>query len=519
MKTLLVLAALCSSAVITGHKSRESRNLNWLFGGFNIFGSPSSGQIDDIQINNQRQKLHNTILQRRTSQISADDQNRDIPRARVLNRPPPKVGGPVKGYQPPKRPPLSFERKPNIAAPIIISSYASTSIQGRGQDDEERIRDKIDQYEKLNDISTDDVEQKEEKVKVEGPPETETVEVTETDEIVTTQKIIEDPTTKSLGETTEQVITADYDITAESPYLPDIPDNLDDELHGVHLAGYQEVPEAEGTSGVDRTEQLQKKKEINPQPSVFPLGKPKPLVPIRPPFKPSNKARPPSKSPEPEGSLFDFFSFWGSSREDKKPRRPAGPQQPPAPAPLRPVKDQTGEELPVRPDFAVQPSISSRIDSSISTDSKANDVEAYIVLPTQELKPKPDRPSRIQIGPKRPVQPFNGPRLPPARARVPPPPPRPLLGLPRVPPASRKQVPFLAKRPLLPPKVPAEFAGSQTQAQAQAPETSNASTLKKPLDKLFKKAETLSPKVIAKLTSQTKVYEGKKPFDFRIQAI
>ena len=113
----------------------------------------------------------------------------------------------MKGYQPPKRPPPSFQRKPNVAAPIIISSYASTSIQGRGQDDEERIKeriDKISQYEKLNDISTDDVEQKEEEVKVEESSETGPDPVTEAEEIPTTTLRTEDPTTKETKETTSK---------------------------------------------------------------------------------------------------------------------------------------------------------------------------------------------------------------------------------------------------------------------------------------------------------------------------
>ena len=149
-------------------------------------------------------------------------QGRVLPRGRVLNRPPPsKVGGPVKGYQPPKRPPTSFRQKPNVAAPIIISSYASTSIQGRGEEDQQRIRDKIDQYEKLNDISTDDVEQKEEKVKVEETPETETVAVTETEEIVTTTERSEESTTttKSPQETTTQVTAGKWEFGLLNSYL------------------------------------------------------------------------------------------------------------------------------------------------------------------------------------------------------------------------------------------------------------------------------------------------------------
>ena len=319
----------------------------------------------------------------------------------------------------------------------------------------------------------------------------------------------------------------DYDIIEESasPYLPVIPEALDDDIHGVHLAGYQEVPEVKANAGVDRTEQALVKKKINNPASVFPLGKPKPkpLAPGaagRPSFKPSNKQRLPVKpAASKDGSIFDlsFLPFWGSSREqqDKKPRRPIGPPPPP---PSRPVQELPREEVPVRSEVAVQPSISSRIDSSSSlTEEEDEDVQAYIVLPAQELKPKQEKPSRVKIGPQRPSQPFNGPRLPPPRPRVPPPPPRPLLGLPRAP-ATRKQAPFIGKRPLLPPKVPTGFAGAPLKTPFlktnSAPQDTSRTSLKKPLEKLFKKGESLSPKVIAKLTSQTAV-QGKKPFDFR----
>ena len=324
---------------------------------------------------------------------------------------------------------------------------------------------------------------------------------------------------------------ADYDIIEQSasPYLPAIPGQLDDDLHGVHLAGYQEVAEVKANTGVDRTEQVLQKKKINNNPaSVFPLGKPQPKplapgAPSRAPFKPSNKQRLPAKSKpaaEKDGSIFDlsFLPFWGSSREqqDKKPRRPIGPPPPPL---SRPVQELPREEVPVRSEVAVQPSISSRIDSSSSTNTEETgeeqaDVQAYIVLPSQELKPR-EKPSRLNIGPQRATKPFQGPRLPSPRPRVPPPPPppRPLLGLPRAP-ATRKQAPFIGKRPLLPPKVPTGFAGTPFLKTNSASKDTSRTSLKKPLEKLFKKGESLSPKVIAKLTSQTAV-QGKKPFDFR----
>ena len=91
------------------------------------------------------------------------------------------------------------------------------------------------------------------------------------------------------------------------------------------------------TIGVDRTEQLVEKKEINNRASVFPLGKP--LVTGRPAFKPSNKQRTPQKPTERDGSIFDFLSFWGPTKDkqNNKPRRPLGAL--PAPPQSRPVKD------------------------------------------------------------------------------------------------------------------------------------------------------------------------------------
>ena len=37
--------------------------------------------------------------------------------------------------------------------PVIISSYASTNIQGRGNENKERIKEALEKYEKLNEIS------------------------------------------------------------------------------------------------------------------------------------------------------------------------------------------------------------------------------------------------------------------------------------------------------------------------------------------------------------------------------
>ena len=88
-------------------------------------------------------------------------QTRGLARGRVLNRPPPRPapGGPVKSYRPPP-PPSRARPLDKVPAPVIISSYASSVVQGGSKAEQQRIQDTFDKYEKLNEIPTEDVEEK-----------------------------------------------------------------------------------------------------------------------------------------------------------------------------------------------------------------------------------------------------------------------------------------------------------------------------------------------------------------------
>ena len=98
----------------------------------------------------------------------------------MLNRPAP--GGPVKSYRPPPPPrPRPLDRVP---APVIISSYASSVVQGGSKEEQRRIQETFDKYEKLNEIPTEDVEEKEEE---EDEQETVTEPIEEDIEILKTE--------------------------------------------------------------------------------------------------------------------------------------------------------------------------------------------------------------------------------------------------------------------------------------------------------------------------------------------
>ena len=296
-------------------------------------------------------------------------------------------------------------------------------------------------------------------------------------------------------------------VNDENPYLPAIPENLDEDIHGAHdhlddekeveeiekkifQAGYKEIPPVKAPAG-DRYEQRVKPQASNKQ-NVYPLGKPqrpKPLKPSRPAQRPLEQTS--------ESSLFDFLpsglsSLWGSpSRPPVRPRRPIGPPPPPrsqevtvtqvahspnypkglaAPLLLKVDTDpDTDPQTPLRPETQETPGISSRIDTSLATELE-QEPEAFVVLPSSPVEKKTSL--NTKIVPKRP-------RLPPPSQRFPRPPPRPLkarlpaqgplpmlsqpvIGLPQVP-AGRKQAPFLPKRPLLPPQVPKTFPGAPKQ--------------------------------------------------------
>ena len=120
---------------------------------------------------------------------------------------------------------------------MIYSSYASSVVQGRGQEEQRRIQETIDKYERLNEISDEDVDIEKEELKAESGEEEEEVETeervveatvelirnTEEEEDVVTEKVPDKisektETTQTTLTTTEQTSPApakDSDLTAE----------------------------------------------------------------------------------------------------------------------------------------------------------------------------------------------------------------------------------------------------------------------------------------------------------------
>ena len=340
-------------------------------------------------------------------------------------------------------------------------------------------------------------------------------------------------------------------VVNENPYLPEIPENLDEDIHGAIIkeeivkpkeekketfqAGYKEIAKPVKPTIDDRQKVQPKKPQPGQKQNFFPLGKPQ-----RPPFRPN---KPASVDKSDEGSFLSILPFWKSGQA--KPKRPIGPPPPPVrplghkvtkldhkpdypkglQAPLLVKVDDPEEEVPVRPETDEKAVINSRIDNSIHTEL-VNEEEAFVVLPsdvkpavTKKVAPRPKVPQRPRHPPPPPKRYPRPPR--PLKPRLPSDGPLPMLsqpviGLPQVP-AGRKQAPFIPKRPLLPPQVPQTFPGGP-KAPLKKPPPPPAKELKvkpeEPKKPFLKKPPSLSPKVIAKLTSQTNA-QDKKPFDFR----
>lgn len=652
--------------------SREDRQFGWLWG---------NSEEKQVEKQNRPRLKPTQVLQRRTNQFVNEIQGnsigsyKNLPPQPIINRkyPAPPIST-LKGLRRPPLPPPKKQTqrkeqrvvdKRKILMPVIISSYASTNIQGRGNDDKERIKDAIEKYEKLNEISDDistdslkdedvteikdkysdrveakvveltvgngEIVEEEEDILILGVPEkndsivsttTEVIDVTSTEELLstttsatTTQPEASENSSESITEAPFSNEIEEYD--GRSPYLPEIPEILDEEIHGHpsdeedtsrkeqdsenYLAGYQQVKNITKNNGNDRTEQQRvpitenselKITDIKGQKkeNLYPLGKPSP----RPPLK---KPQLPVKFPEEkeEGSFFDFLPFWKSSGQSKPKRpppqqirRPVGPTvtkleqelQPDYPKGLQaPVLLKVGssklpvaakpkpgslypvQEIPERAETIEQPSENARIDNTIHTELENEPQEAFIVLPVKETKPQ----HQLQKQASKPGQLYNYParsnaRPPPPRKnlpqpsiRRPPPPPQrypqrplhnrgntnaplpmlsqPVIGLPQVP-ASRKQSPFIAKRPPLPPQLPSTYPGGPKKFYPQNPQLkpqntrkpvikpirpTNVPFTKKPNKKIIKKPEPFPPKPIdnrQKIPPPTKAPLS-KPIDFK----
>jgi len=657
----IVLLLLLSFTLCQSRPSREERQFGWLWGN------------SDTKQTEQKKELKprpSQVLQRRTNQFVNEIQGNGIgnyqkyPPQPVLNRkyPAPPSAQNKKGLRrpvlpPPKRTQQRVEQKAvekrKLLMPIIISSYASTNIQGRGNDDQKRIKEAVEKYEKLNEISyeikSDDIKEADiTEIKenyddrVQAKVEELVVDIEDKKEILilgveeTNDDLIDITTIESFTSTTEQSPTttsatttqfeseenSSESITASpfsneipeydggSPYLPEIPEKLDEEIHGTpeekvqlivkenipenYLAGYQQVEPLKPNNGKDRTEQHNPDQDhadrpvLTPQgpkkPDFYPLGKPT----LRPPFKKAQQQILPAESKE--NSFFDFLPFWKSSEQAKPkrppppPRRPVGPTvtklehkpQPDYPKGLQaPLLLKVGspqgqvssnlhdnhksqypvQETPERPEIVDEPSENARIDNTIHTELESTPQDAFIVLPVKEPKPqrqspKPGQvlnyPARSNARPPQRTKPIPPPVRrppPPQRYQQRPPHPRvnnnaplpmlsqPVIGLPQVP-ASRKQSPFIAKRPPLPPQLPASYPGApnspQNKKYPQKPlltrnpvnkpvRPTNAPFTKKPNKKIFKKPESFPPKAIEnqpKLSAPPKVQDA-KPFDFK----
>jgi len=634
----IVLILFLTFSLSQSRPSREERQFGWLWG-----SSEKKQEAKKPAV----QQRPSQILQRRTNQFVNEIQGNGIgnfPPKPVINRkyPPPPVGAPKKGFRRPPLPPpkkvqqdqkRTIERR-KVLMPVIISSYASTNIQGRGNENKERIKEALEKYEKLNEISDEipsddiiqdvDITKKNEgyndrvksnvvelSVDAVDPDDIlilgEEKEVSESSKVITTTEVVEPnvtsteqtPTTTSATTTqfekeeSNLEIRTDIPISNEiveyeegSPYLPEIPAKLDEEIHGTpsekpelivkedipknYLAGYQQVKPLKIGNGNDRTEQQIPGQEavtrVAEKPNIYPLGKPV----VRPSFKKPVQPKPQVETKE--NSFFDFLPFWKSSGQVKPkrplpppppPRRPLGPKvtklelepQPDYPKGLQaPVLLKVDSELPPpgqnqlypvqetpeRPETIEEPSNNARIDNSIHTELENEPQEAFIVLPAKEHKPHSHLPKPVN----KPGQTINYPARsnarPPQRinpgqapARRPPPPPpqrypkrpqlgrggsnaplpmlsQPVIGLPQVP-ASRKQSPFIAKRPPLPPQLPSSYPGAPQAPPKKfypqkpplprfppksPPRPTSAPFAKKPIKKIFKKPEQFPPKTL-----------------------
>ena len=145
------------------------------------------------------------------------------------------------GYKRPPSPrPRPLDRVP---APVIYSSYASSVVQGRGQEEQKRIQETFDKYERLNEISDEDIDiekveqtakrndKEEEEVEAEERVVEATVELIrkteeEESEMVTEeikQKTETTSTTETTTEHTSRAPAKDADFTSEKVGLTESP--------------------------------------------------------------------------------------------------------------------------------------------------------------------------------------------------------------------------------------------------------------------------------------------------------
>ena len=145
-----------------------------------------------------------------------------------------------------------------MPAPVIYSSYASSVVQGRGQEEQKRIQETFDKYERLNEISDEDIdiqkdelkaqsdEEEEEKVEAEERVVEATVELIRKTEDEESEKVTEKIKQKTETETTttrEQTSEApakDADFTSEKVGLTESPAINGEEKKFQHVLNFHD---------------------------------------------------------------------------------------------------------------------------------------------------------------------------------------------------------------------------------------------------------------------------------------
>jgi len=375
----LLLVVLVASTSCTPSEYREARGLADWFG----WGSEPTRAPE-------RRIIGPQTLQRRTSQVSSDEADfTRQPQARIL------VNRQKQRRQKLAKPRPSEVTKRKVMMPVIISSYASTNIQGHGNEEEE-FKNTIDEGKTVKDAKNrakeDTFRANQENAASPKPPKdnkdkeaevltsstSTTTEESSSTTTTTPSTTTTSPSTTTTEETPKEVTeeavaevvedrteaeetneVADYD--SQSPYLPKLPEILDDdrilvlgqepdraqdrssESSDTYLAGYQQIQANKKVRfpGDSTTEKAREDRPAPPRqtkPDFYPLGKapkgsaknqvPRPIKPlIKPkPSQPKPSQPKPTKEAEASSSFFDFLPFWKSGQ--------AAPA--PATAPLRP---------------------------------------------------------------------------------------------------------------------------------------------------------------------------------------
>ena len=129
---------------------------------------------------------------------------------------------------------LGYKRPPSprpldrVPAPVIYSSYASSVVQGRGQEEQKRIQETFDKYERLNEISDEDIDMEKDEVKAQREEDEEEEEVEAEERVVeATVELIRktedeesEKVTEEIKQKTETTSTTETSTTEQTSRAP-----------------------------------------------------------------------------------------------------------------------------------------------------------------------------------------------------------------------------------------------------------------------------------------------------------